>query len=60
MPNTDEHVGVMISDIASGVRVGDVEYPGFPAAGAGVEGADPAIKVAVFSLLYIFSVFTTV
>jgi murein DD-endopeptidase MepM/ murein hydrolase activator NlpD len=40
------------ADIASGVRVGDVEYPGFPAAGAGVEGADPAIKVAVFSLLY--------
>jgi len=40
------------ADITSGVRVGDVEYPGFPAAGAGVEGADPAIKVAVFSLLY--------
>jgi hypothetical protein len=40
------------ADIASGVRVGEVEYPGFPAAGAGVEGADPAIKVAVFSLLY--------
>jgi murein DD-endopeptidase MepM/ murein hydrolase activator NlpD len=40
------------ADIASGVRVGDVEYPGFPAAGAGVDGADPAIKVAVFSLLY--------
>src|SRR5678815_439185 len=39
------------ADIASGVRVGEVEYPGFPAAGAGVEGADPAIKVAVFSLL---------
>jgi murein DD-endopeptidase MepM/ murein hydrolase activator NlpD len=40
------------ADIASGVRVGDVEYPGFPAAGAGVQGADPAIKVAIFSLLY--------
>jgi murein DD-endopeptidase MepM/ murein hydrolase activator NlpD len=40
------------ADIASGVRVGEVEYPGFPAAGAGVEGADPSIKVAMFSLLY--------
>jgi murein DD-endopeptidase MepM/ murein hydrolase activator NlpD len=40
------------ADIASGVRVGDVEYPGFPAAGAGVEGADPSIKVAFFALLY--------
>ena len=28
-------------DITSGVRVGDMEYPGFPAAGAGVTGADP-------------------
>ncbi|MCU1384859.1 MAG: spoIIQ 3 [Acidobacteria bacterium] len=40
------------ADIASGVRVGDVEYPGFPAAGAGVEGADPSVKVAFFALLY--------
>ena len=40
------------ADITSGVRVGDVEYPGFPAAGAGVEGADPSIKVAFFALLY--------
>jgi murein DD-endopeptidase MepM/ murein hydrolase activator NlpD len=39
-------------DIASGVRVGDVEYPGFPAAGAGVTGADPSLKVAFFALLY--------
>ena len=39
-------------DVASGVRVGDVEYPGFPASGAGVEGADPSIKVAFFALLY--------
>jgi murein DD-endopeptidase MepM/ murein hydrolase activator NlpD len=39
-------------DIASGVRVGDVEYPGFPASGAGVEGADPSVKVAFFALLY--------
>ncbi len=40
------------ADITSGVRVGDVEYPGFPAAGAGVEGADPSLKVAFFALLY--------
>jgi murein DD-endopeptidase MepM/ murein hydrolase activator NlpD len=39
-------------DIASGVRVGDVEYPGFPAAGAGLDGADPSTKVAFFALLY--------
>src|SRR3954465_12477863 len=40
------------ADIASGVRVGDVEYPGFPAAGAGVVGADPSLKVAFFALLH--------
>ena len=40
------------ADIASGVRVGDVEYPGFPASGAGVEGVDDSIKVAFFALLY--------
>jgi murein DD-endopeptidase MepM/ murein hydrolase activator NlpD len=39
-------------DVASGVRVGDVEYPGFPAAGAGVPGADPSLKVAFFALLH--------
>ena len=39
-------------DIASGVRVGDIEYPGFPATGAGVEGADPSVKVAFFALLH--------
>jgi len=39
-------------DVASGVRVGDVEYGGFPASGAGVAGADPALKVAFFALLY--------
>ena len=31
------------ADVTSGVRVGDVEYPGFPAAGAGVGGADPSL-----------------
>jgi murein DD-endopeptidase MepM/ murein hydrolase activator NlpD len=40
------------ADVASGVRVGDVEYPGFAASGAGVEGADPSMKVAFFALLY--------
>ncbi len=39
-------------DVRSGVRVGDVEYPGFPAAGAGVAAADPAVRVAFFALLY--------
>jgi len=39
-------------DVASGVRVGDVEYPGFPVAGAGVTGADPSIKMAFFGLLH--------
>jgi murein DD-endopeptidase MepM/ murein hydrolase activator NlpD len=40
------------ADITSGVRVGNVEYPGFPAAGAGVAGAAPELKVAFFALLY--------
>ena len=35
-------------DVASGVRVGDVEYPGFPVSTAG----DPAVKAAFFALLY--------
>lgn len=39
-------------DIASGVRVGDVEYRGYPAAGARITGVDPATKVAFFALLY--------
>ena len=39
-------------DVASGVRVGEIEYPGFPAAGAGVQGADPALRVAFFALLH--------
>src|ERR1051326_8454326 len=39
-------------DVASGVRVGDVEYPGFPASGAGVTGADPTTRVAFFALLF--------
>ncbi len=42
-------------DVESGVVVGDVEYPGFPAAGATVDGmkiTDPAARVAFFALLY--------
>lgn len=42
-------------DAASGVAVGDEEYPGFPAAAMRVEGvpaADPSVKVAFFALLY--------
>ena len=34
----------------SGVRVGDIEYPGFPAAGAGIETSDAALRAAFFSL----------
>ena len=39
-------------DVESGVRVGKFEYPGYPAAGAGAAGSDPALKVAFFALLY--------
>ena len=38
-------------DVESGVRVGDKEYPGFPAKGAGING-DPALRVAFFALLW--------
>jgi len=40
------------ADVDSGVRVGDVEYRGFPASGAGAAGADPSVKVAFFALLH--------
>lgn len=40
------------ADAASGVRVGDKEYPGFPAAGAGITSTDPALRVAFFALLW--------
>jgi murein DD-endopeptidase MepM/ murein hydrolase activator NlpD len=36
----------------SGVRVGDIEYRGFPASGAGIPNADPALHVAFFALLW--------
>ncbi|HEY3382768.1 MAG TPA: M23 family metallopeptidase [Vicinamibacterales bacterium] len=39
-------------DVESGVQVGDAIYPGFPASGAGVAGANPDLKVAFFALLY--------
>jgi murein DD-endopeptidase MepM/ murein hydrolase activator NlpD len=39
------------ADVRSGVRVGDVEYPGYPASGAGVAGASPDMRVAFFALL---------
>ncbi|HZD53272.1 MAG TPA: M23 family metallopeptidase [Woeseiaceae bacterium] len=40
------------TDVESGVRVGEYEYRGYPAAGAGVEGADPGLRVAFFALLW--------
>lgn len=39
------------ADVESGVRVGDIEYRGYPAAGLGIPGADPALRVAFFALL---------
>jgi murein DD-endopeptidase MepM/ murein hydrolase activator NlpD len=42
-------------DVESGVLVGDVEYPGYPATGArgqGVSISDPALRVAFYALLY--------
>lgn len=36
----------------SGVRVGDREYPGYPASGAGIAGASPDLHVAFFALLW--------
>ncbi len=42
-------------DVTSGVVVGDIEYPGYPASGVAVEGvkiADPAARVAFFALRF--------
>ena len=43
-------------DVTSGVLVGDLEYPGYPASGAGaVDGVkidDPAVRIAFFALRY--------
>jgi murein DD-endopeptidase MepM/ murein hydrolase activator NlpD len=38
-------------DVESGVRVGNIEYAGHPAKGAGI-GSDPALRVAFFAVLY--------
>ena len=38
-------------DAESGVRVGDREYPGYPASGAGLDGQDD-LRVALFALLH--------
>jgi murein DD-endopeptidase MepM/ murein hydrolase activator NlpD len=43
------------ADVTSGVVVGDIEYPGYPAAGATVEGVkipDPAARIAFFALRF--------
>jgi murein DD-endopeptidase MepM/ murein hydrolase activator NlpD len=43
------------ADVESGVRVGDLTYPGYPASGSGVDGvtiSDPAIKIAFIALRY--------
>jgi murein DD-endopeptidase MepM/ murein hydrolase activator NlpD len=40
------------ADVQSGVMVGKLFYPGYPASGAGVSNADPSLKVAFFALLY--------
>jgi murein DD-endopeptidase MepM/ murein hydrolase activator NlpD len=37
-------------DVESGVRVGDVTYPGYPGSNAGL--SDPDLKIAFFALLY--------
>lgn len=39
-------------DAESGVRVGEHEYRGFPARGAGIGAADPGLRVAFFALLW--------
>jgi murein DD-endopeptidase MepM/ murein hydrolase activator NlpD len=39
------------SDAASGVRVGETEYPGFPLAASGAPGASGDLQVAFFALL---------
>ena len=43
------------ADVESGVQVGDLKYPGYPASGVKIEGVnitDPAVKVAFFALRY--------
>jgi hypothetical protein len=38
-------------DVQSGVKVGEIEYPGYPAKAAGIGASDPALRVAFFALL---------
>src|SRR5918993_341458 len=43
------------ADVQSGVQVGELEYPGYPASGVKIEGVnikDPAVKVAFIALRY--------
>jgi murein DD-endopeptidase MepM/ murein hydrolase activator NlpD len=43
------------ADVESGVLVGDIKYPGYPASGAKMDGVhitDPAVKVAFIALRY--------
>jgi murein DD-endopeptidase MepM/ murein hydrolase activator NlpD len=44
------------ADVTSGVRVGDIEYPGYPASGAaalaGKTISDPSLRVAFFALMH--------
>jgi len=43
------------ADVESGVQVGELTYPGYPASGAKIEGvriADPAVKLAFIALRY--------
>lgn len=40
------------ADAVSGVRVGEHEYPGFPASGADAALSDPALRVAFFAVLW--------
>ena len=39
-------------DAVSGVRVGNVEYPGYPAEGAGITNPEPGLRVAFFAMLW--------
>jgi murein DD-endopeptidase MepM/ murein hydrolase activator NlpD len=39
-------------DVESGVRVGNITFTGYPAAGIGVKNPDPSLKVAFFALQY--------
>ena len=43
------------ADVQSGIRVGDLTYPGYPASGAKIEGVnitDPSVKIAFIALRY--------